>query len=104
MLRLCLLLAALLTGAAGALAAPPVPAARGYVNDYAGLLSPETRAQVERFLADFRRSDSTQIAVLTVPSLEGEDLEGYAIRVAQGWGIGEKGRDNGALLLVAKEE
>jgi uncharacterized protein len=86
------------------LAAPALPAARGYVNDTAGLLSPETRAQVERFLADFERSDSTQIAILTIPSLEGEDLEGYSVRVAQAWGIGQQGKDNGALLLVAKEE
>jgi uncharacterized protein len=99
-----LLLAALLLAAGSTLAAPAIPAARGYVNDTAGLLSAETRSQVERFLRDFERSDSTQIAVLTVPSLEGEDLEGYAIRVAQAWGIGQKGKDNGALLLIAKEE
>jgi uncharacterized protein len=99
-----LLLAAILLAAGSALAAPSIPAARGYVNDTAGLLSPETKGQVENFLADFRRSDSTQIAVLTIPSLEGEDLEGYSVRVAQAWGIGQKGKDNGALLLVAKEE
>ena len=99
-----LLLAALLLVAAGALAAPAIPKARGYVNDYAGLLSPAAAGQIERFLTDFERSDSTQFAVLTVPSLDGEDLEGYAIRVAQAWGIGQKGKDNGALLLVAKAE
>lgn len=99
-----LLLAALLLAAGSALAAPATPAARGYVNDTAGLLSPEARGQIERFLRDFERSDSTQIAVLTVPSLEGEDLEGYAVRVAQAWGIGQKEKDNGALLLIAKEE
>jgi uncharacterized protein len=99
-----LLLAALLLAAGSAFAAPVVPPARGYVNDTAGLLSAEARNQVERFLRDFERSDSTQIAVLTIPSLEGEDLEGYAIRVAQAWGIGQKGKDNGALLLIAKEE
>lgn len=99
-----LLLAACLLAAGGAFAVPAIPAARGYVNDTAGLLSPQTRSQVEAFLADFRRSDSTQIAVLTIPSLEGEDLEGYSVRVAQAWGIGQKGKDNGALLLVAKEE
>ena len=99
-----LLLAVLLMTAGSAFAAPGVPAARGHVNDTAGLLSPGARQEIERFLADFRRSDSTQIAVLTVPSLEGEDLEGYSIRVAQSWGIGQKGQDNGALLLVAKAE
>ncbi len=102
LLLLCLLVTAVT--AVTALAAPAVPAARGYVNDYAGLLSPATRSQLEGFLADFRRSDGTQIAVLTVPSLEGEDLEGYSIRVAQAWGVGRKKEDNGALLLVAKAE
>jgi uncharacterized protein len=99
-----LLLAALLLAAGGALAAPAIPPARGYVNDTAGILSPEAKSQIERFLADFQRSDSTQIAVLTIPSLQGEDLEGYSVRVAQSWGIGQKGKDNGALLLVAKAE
>jgi uncharacterized protein len=74
------------------------------VNDYAGLLSPGTRQELERFLAAFQRSDSTQIAILTIPSLEGEDLEGYSVRVAASWGVGQQGKDNGALLLVAKEE
>ena len=99
-----LLLAGLLLAAGIALAAPAIPQARGYVNDTAGLLSPAVKAQLENFLAGFRRSDSTQIAVLTVPSLEGEDLEGYSVRVAQSWGIGQQGQDNGALLLVAEAE
>ena len=105
-LRLPVLIAVglLLALAGNVLGAPTIPKAYGYVNDYAGLLSATTRGQLETFLAGFQRSDSTQIAVLTVPSLEGEDLEGYAIRVAQGWGIGQKGKDNGALLLVSKAE
>ena len=99
-----LLLAVLLLATGSALAVPAIPKAQGYVNDYAGLLSPQIKGQLERFLADFERSDSTQIAVLTVPSLEGDDLEGFSVRVAQSWGIGQKGKDNGALLLVAKAE
>lgn len=102
--RFLLILLLLLVTAGTALAAPAVPAARGHVNDYAGLLSPGVRAELERFLADFRRSDGTQIAVLTIPSLDGEDLEGYSVRVASAWGIGRKKEDNGALLLVAKAE
>lgn len=81
-----------------------VPPATGYVVDRAGLLSPGTRLKLEQFLENFEKSDSTQLAVLTVPSLEDEDLEGYAIKVAESWGIGQKGKDNGALLLVAKAE
>ena len=81
-----------------------VPAATGYVVDRAGLLSPGTRLKLEQFLENFEKSDSTQLAVLTIPSLEGEALEGYAIKVAESWGIGRKGKDNGALLLVSKAE
>ena len=81
-----------------------VPPATGYVVDRAGLLSPGTRLKLEQFLENFEKSDSTQLAVLTIPSLEGEALEGYAIKVAESWGIGRKGKDNGALLLVAKTE
>lgn len=81
-----------------------VPQLRGYVNDYAGILSSGTVRQVEETLAGFERSDSTQIVVLTVPSLEGDDLESFSIRVAEAWQIGQKEKDNGAILLVAKAE
>lgn len=80
--------------------APPT----GYVNDRAGMFSPETVVRLETFLRDFERSDSTQIVVLTVPSLEGEPVETYALRVAEEWKIGQKGKDNGALLLVARDD
>lgn len=81
-----------------------VPALRGHVNDYAGLLSPATVQHLERRLAEFEQQDSTQIVVLTVPSLSGEDIETYSIRVAEAWKIGQKGLDNGAILLVAAQE
>lgn len=104
-LRLAILLfVALLLAAGSALATAAPPKPRGYVNDSAGLLSAQARQTLEQYLAGFERSDSTQIVVLTVSSLAGEDPEGYAIRVAQAWGVGQKGKDNGALLLIAKEE
>lgn len=81
-----------------------VPQLRGYVNDYAGILSAGTVRQLEETLAGFERSDSTQVVVLTVPSLEGDDLEMFSIRVAEAWQIGQKGKDNGVILLVAKVE
>lgn len=81
-----------------------VPPLRGYVNDYAGIISPETERRLEGRLASFEGSDSTQIVVLTVPSLEGEDLESFSIRVAESWRIGRKGKDNGVILLVARGE
>lgn len=79
-----------------------VPKLTGRVNDYAKLLSPQAKARLDAELADFERSDSTQVVVLTIPSLEGESLEEYSIKVAEAWGIGQKGKDNGVLLLVSK--
>jgi uncharacterized protein len=85
-------------------AALDVPPLRARVNDTAGLLSAGTAQRLEQELSAFEKSDSTQIAVLTIPSLEGEDLEGYSIKVAEAWKIGQKGKDNGAILLIAKQE
>jgi len=81
-----------------------VPALKGRVNDYAGLLSSGTAQQLEAALAELESTDSTQIVVLTIPSLEGDSLEGFSIRVVEQWQIGQKGKDNGALLLVAKND
>ena len=84
--------------------AAEVPPLRSYVNDYASMLSPGMVQQLESELAAFERSDSTQIVVLTIPSLEGEVLEQYSIKVVEKWQIGQKGKDNGALLLVVKND
>ena len=81
-----------------------VPPLVGHVNDYARLLSPAAARELERQLADFEQSDSTQVVLLTVPSLEGEVLEEFSIKVAETWRIGVKGRDNGVILLIAKAE
>jgi uncharacterized protein len=81
-----------------------VPALKGRVNDYAGLLSSGTARQLEAALAELESTDSTQVVVLTVPSLEGDSLEGFSIRVVEQWQIGQKGKDNGVLLLVAKND
>jgi uncharacterized protein len=79
-----------------------VPRLTGRINDYAGILSPETVRRLDAQLADLQRTDSTQVVVLTIPSLQGESLEEYSIKTAQAWGIGQKGKDNGVLLLVSK--
>jgi len=85
-------------------AALDIPRADGYVNDTAGLLSQGTKLKLEQFLREFEKSDSTQIVVLTLPTLESEVLEDYSLRVLESWAIGQKDKDNGALLLVAKAE
>lgn len=81
-----------------------VPKLNGYVNDLADVISPATELKIERFLHDFERSDSTQLVILTIESLENEVLEAYSLRVAESWEIGQKGKDNGALLLISKQD
>lgn len=85
-------------------AALEVPQLRSYVNDYAGMISPAAVQRMEGALSDFEKSDSTQIVVLTIPTLGEEVLEEYSIKVAEAWKIGQKKIDNGAILLVAKQE
>jgi uncharacterized protein len=81
-----------------------VPKLQGYVNDYAGMISPETKGRLESELRAFEQSDSTQVVILTVPSLEGEEIAGFGIKVAESWKIGQKGKDNGVIFVVAKQE
>ncbi len=81
-----------------------VPKLQGYVNDYATMISPPVRAELNNELRAFEQIDSTQIVILTVPSLEGEALEDFSIKVAEAWKIGQKNKDNGVILLVAKQD
>lgn len=81
-----------------------IPKLESRVTDRAGLLTPEQIAALEGKLQDLETSDSTQIAILIIPGLEGESLEDYSERVASSWRLGQKGRDNGALMLIAMKE
>ncbi|MCX7965400.1 MAG: TPM domain-containing protein [Syntrophorhabdaceae bacterium] len=81
-----------------------VPPLTGYVNDYARMMSPSVKATLEKELRHFEEAESTQIVILTIPSLGGEVLEEFSIKVADKWKIGHKGKDNGVIILVAKEE
>ena len=99
----CLLtLGLLLTSGPTPARALEVPQYQGYVTDLAGMISPAERQRLEQTLLAFEQSDSTQIAVLTIPSLEGDPVEDFSIRTVEAWKIGQKGKDNGVLLLVSK--
>lgn len=80
------------------------PSFTGYVNDYARMLRPETTLQLEQALRSFAEADSTQVAVLTIDSLDGDSLEDFSIRVVDAWKIGQQGKDNGILFLVVKND
>jgi uncharacterized protein len=81
-----------------------VPALRGRVNDYGGVMSQEQVRDLESRLAQFEQETGHQVAVLTIPTLDGEDIEGFSIRVAENWKIGKKGFDNGVILVVAVKD
>lgn len=76
----------------------------GYVNDFAGVLSAGVKANLEQELVDFDKTDSTQIAVVTVNSLGGSYLEEYANALFRYWGVGQSKKNNGVLLLVSLDE
>ena len=84
--------------------AADIPLLEGYVTDQAGLISAGVKVKLENYLKDFEKSDSTQIFILTVPSLEGKALEQYSVEVAEAWKIGQAGKDNGVLLFVARDD
>ena len=84
--------------------AQQVPYLSGRVNDYAEILSSQTVAELDAELKAFEDSTSNQVVVLTISSLEGENLEEYSMKVAETWKLGQKGKDNGVLLLVAKND
>ncbi|MBN2626094.1 MAG: TPM domain-containing protein [Spirochaetales bacterium] len=90
--------------AASSLWALKVPSLDGPVVDQAGILSSREERDLEEILMAFQNRTSAQMAVLTVSSLKGESLEGYSIKVAEEWKLGQADRDNGILLLVALDE
>ncbi|MHB8837269.1 MAG: TPM domain-containing protein [Candidatus Methylomirabilia bacterium] len=97
------LLVASLAAAPGARAAE-VPYLTGRVVDEAGILSPAARNRIEAVLATHEKTTTNQVAVLTVPSLGSDSVEGFAVKVFSTWKLGQKGKDNGVLLVVAPEE
>jgi uncharacterized protein len=82
----------------------PIPALSSRVTDLTATLAPAERQALEAKLAAWEQQTGNQLAVLLVPSTQPEPIEAYAIRVAEAWKIGRKGQDNGALLLVAKND
>ena len=80
------------------------PSPQGRVNDFAGVLDATSRAAVQAIVDDTERATTAEIAVVTVASLDGMDVERYAEGLFRTWGIGKKGVDNGVLVLVCPAE
>ena len=87
-----------------ALAAPTFPKLTGRVVDDANLLSPATEAELTQKLAALETSTGRQLVVATLPSLQGYEIEEYGYQLGRAWQIGDKQRDDGAILIVAPAE
>ncbi len=97
-------LLALLILAPAAQAQIPVPALSGRVVDSARMLSPSASLAIASSLEALEREKGAQIAVLTIPSLEGEPPESFSVRAMEAWKLGRKGVDDGVLLLVSAKD
>jgi uncharacterized protein len=84
-----------------ALAVPPL---EGRINDQAQLLSAPAQQQLTARLVDYENKTGHQLAVLTIPSLEGDPIEDFSIRVVEAWKLGKKGKDDGVLVLVVSKD
>ncbi len=76
----------------------------GYVNDFAGVLSPETKTELESTLAQFHTDTGGDIAVAAVQTLGGDDIESYSNTLFREWGVGKKDSDTGILIVVAIDD
>lgn len=104
MILLRFLLALLVLTPLPALADPTFPKLTGRVVDDAHLLSPEQVAQLTQLSEAVQKASSRQLVVATIPDLQGYDIADYGYQLGRTWGIGQKGADNGILLIVAPNE
>lgn len=104
MKRLVLILLAVLAFVASPATAQTFPKLTGRVVDEAHLLSPEQAAAIDAKVAALEIQSQRQMVVVTLPSLEGYEIEDYGYRLGRAWGIGDKQRNDGLLLIVAPNE
>ena len=93
----------ILLGVVASVAAEPVASLRAtnYVNDFAGILDAATQARLNDLCHQVEQKAQAQIAVVTVKSLDDQDLDSYAVALYQKFGVGTKGKDRGVLILLA---
>src|SRR5215467_8988986 len=74
---------------------------QGYVSDFAGVIDAQSKAALERYCAAVQSSTGAQIALVTLPSLQGEPIEDVANTIFHAWGVGSKGKDDGIMMLLS---
>jgi len=83
---------------------PDFPPLTGRVVDQAGILSPATRDRLNAMLIEHERATTNQVVVVTLASLQGYTIENFGYQLGRHWGIGQKGKNNGVLLIIAPNE
>lgn len=81
-----------------------IPESYNFVNDFANVIDDDIETELDNQIKEFENRTSNEIAVVTIPSLEGNSLEGFSVKLAEEWGIGKEDKDNGILLLFAVKE
>ncbi len=76
----------------------------GFVNDFAGMLTAEQRQSLETKISNFEKNTSNELSVVTVPNLGGDTIENFAVKLFEDWKIGKNNKDNGVLLLIARDD
>lgn len=77
---------------------------QGFVNDFAEMLSPKAKQNLEARLVQFEKETSNEIAVITIKNLRGDTIENFTVTLFEKWGIGKKDKNNGILILISKED
>jgi len=103
-MRVIALLIAFLFSALPAMAAPTFPALTGRVVDDAHILSDQTKNDLDQKLAALETSNSRQLVVVTLPSLQGYEISDYGYQLGRAWGIGQAKLNNGVLFIIAPNE
>ena len=101
---IALALTAFMLAGAPTRADPTFPPLTGRVVDDAHVLSAQTQADLTAKLAALEQKTGDQLVVVTLPSLQGYEIEDYGYQLGRAWGLGEKGKNNGAILIVAPTE
>jgi uncharacterized protein len=81
-----------------------LPEPQGYVNDLAGVLTPDERGRLQDLASSLQKSVGAELAIAIVPTVEPLESKSYAVQLFAKWGVGKKGKDNGVLILLAMKE
>jgi uncharacterized protein len=87
-----------------AISAQQYPKPRGWVNDFAQVVSPDYESRLTSLITEVKTKTGAEIAIATIPTTKPESIEGYAVQLFERWGVGEKGEDKGVLIVAAIDD